>query len=131
MTVHSHPKALVAFMEELSEKGIAIINSAVFNAGFLIGSDYYNYHLMDRENNAGLFKWRDSFFGLCDKYNIKPAEAAVAFGLHAPGVKSIALSTTNVNRIKGNIEMANAKIPAGFWADMKAEGLIDNDYAYL
>jgi len=131
MTVHSHPVELVSFMEELDKKGIAIINSAVFNAGFLIGSDYYNYHLMDRENHSTLFKWRDDFFKLCDKHHVKPAEAAVSFGLYAPGVKSIALSTTNAGRVQGNIEMANAVIPAGFWSDMKAQGLIDNDYAYL
>jgi D-threo-aldose 1-dehydrogenase len=131
MTVHSHPIDLVAFMEELDQKGIAIINSAVFNAGFLIGSDYYNYHLMDRVNNAELFTWRDEFFKLCDKHAIKPAEAAVAFGLYAPGVKSIALSTTNTKRVKGNIEMAKAVIPAAFWVDMKASGLIDTNYAYL
>jgi len=131
MTVHSHPKDLIAFMEELDRKGIAIINSAVFNAGFLIGSDYYNYHLMDRTDNAELFEWRDNFFELCDKHGVKPAEAAVAFGLHGPGVKSIALNTTNAARIQGNVEMANVVIPADFWADMKEQGLIDNDYAYL
>jgi D-threo-aldose 1-dehydrogenase len=131
MTVHSHPAELVAFMEELNSKGVAIINSAVFNAGFLIGSDIYNYRQMDRETNAGLYQWRDTFFKLCDKYDIKPAEACVAFGLKAPGVKSIALNTTNAARVKGNVDMANVVIPAAFWADMKAEGLIDNNYAYL
>jgi len=131
MTVHSHPDDLVAFMEELERKGVAIINSAVFNAGFLIGGDYYNYHLMDRETHAELFKWRDDFFALCNKYNIKPAEACVAFGLHAPGVKSIALSTTNAARVKGNIAMADVEMPAGFWDEMKAKGLINKHYAYV
>jgi D-threo-aldose 1-dehydrogenase len=131
MTVHSHPADLIAFMEELDRKGIAIINSAVFNAGFLIGSDIYNYKQMDRAANADLYQWRDSFFKLCDKYSIKPAEACVAFGLHAPGVKSIALNTTNAARIKGNVDMAHVIIPVGFWEEMKAEGLINNNYAYL
>lgn len=131
MTVHSHPDDLVAFMEELGSKGVAIINSAVFNAGFLIGGDYYNYHLMDKENQAALFKWRDDFFATCSKYGIKPAEACVAFGLHAPGVKSIALSTTNAARVKGNIAMADVKIPNDFWEEMKAKGLINKHYAYV
>ncbi|MES2277155.1 MAG: aldo/keto reductase [Bacteroidota bacterium] len=131
MTVHSHPADLVAFMAELESRGVAIINSAVFNAGFLIGSDVYNYRQMDKVANAGLYQWRDKFFGLCNKHGIKPAEACVAFGLRAPGVTSIALNTTNAARVKGNVDMANVNIPAGFWADMKAGGLIDKGYAYL
>jgi D-threo-aldose 1-dehydrogenase len=131
MTVHSHPDELVAYMEELNKKGIAIINSAVFNAGFLIGGDYYNYQLKDKENHPELFKWREEFFALCDKYAVKPAEVCVAFGLHAPGVKSIALSTTNAARVKGNIDMANVTIPVAFWDEMKSAGLINKDYAYL
>lgn len=131
MTVHSHPDDLVKFMEELDAKGVAIINSAVFNAGFLIGADYYNYKLMDRDSHPALFKWREDFFRLCDKYGIKPAEACVAFGLRAPGVKSIALNTTNAARVKGNVDMAEVAIPAGFWEEMKSEGLINKDYAYL
>lgn len=131
MTVHSHPDDLVAFMEELNEKGVAIINSAVFNAGFLIGSDYYNYKLMNPGHHKTLFKWRDDFFKLCDKYGIKPAEACVSFGLNAPGVKSIALNTTNAKRVKGNVDMANVTIPAEFWKEMKSAGLVKNAYAYL
>lgn len=131
MTVHSHPAELVVFMEELSDRGIAIINSAVFNAGFLIGSDYYNYKLVDKIADAGLFKWREDFFRLCDKYKVKPAEACVAFGLQAPGVKSIALNTTNAARVAGNIAMAHMEIPSSFWSDLKAQGLIDKNYAYL
>lgn len=131
MTVHSHPLELIAFMEELEYKGIAIINSAVFNAGFLIGSDYYNYKLMNREEHSALYKWREAFFELCNKYAIKPAGACAAFGLKAPGVKSIALSTSNAKRVKENVDMANVIIPAGFWEEMKAGGLIKNAYTYL
>ncbi|SDE06048.1 D-threo-aldose 1-dehydrogenase [Mucilaginibacter pineti] len=131
MTVYSHPAELVSFMEEMERKGVAIINSAVFNAGFLIGSDYYNYKLKSRESHPDLYKWRDSFFALCNAYDVKPAEVCVAFGLMAPGVKSIALSTSNPNRVKGNIDMAWAKIPGAFWDEMKLQGLLDINYKYL
>ncbi|CAF1247823.1 unnamed protein product [Rotaria sordida] len=47
MTVHSHPQELVTFMEELQQRGTIIINAAVFNGGFLIGEDYYNYRSID------------------------------------------------------------------------------------
>ncbi|WP_207426235.1 aldo/keto reductase [Pedobacter sp. SYSU D00535] len=133
MTVHSHPADLLAFMEQLHSDGVQIINSAVFNAGFLIGGDYYNYKLIDPllPENQALFQWREEFFNLCHDFNIKPAEACVYFGLRAPGVCSIALSTTNPDRIEGNIEMAYKEITPAFWAAMKEKGLIRNDYKYV
>lgn len=123
MTIHSHPEDLLAFMTRLKDKGITIINSAVFNAGFLIGSDYYNYRLVDRATDPELFNWREMFFTICEKYDVKPAEACVRFGLSAPGVEAIALNTSSAKRVKGNIEMANAEIPAGFWKELKESGL--------
>jgi len=133
MTVHSHPADLLAFMEKLKNKGVQIINSAVFNAGFLIGGDYYNYKLIDPlvPETQSLFKWREEFFNLCTKYEIKPAEACVYFGLQAPGVSSIALNTTNPDRVEKNIKMAYEDIPDAFWKEMKEKGLISESYSYL
>lgn len=131
MTIHSHPPELLAFMQRLEETGVTIINSAVFNAGFLTGGDYYNYRLMHAAKDKELYGWRESFFNLCKIYEIQPAAACVAFGLSAPGVKSIALNTTNALRVKQNVKMAEIKIPADFWNEMKAQGLIDRGYVYL
>jgi len=129
MTVHSHPKELVEFMKELENQDIAIINSAVFNGGFLTGSAYYNYQLKDPVKDEGLYQWREMFYQACRDYNIKPVDACVVFGLKAPGVKSIALNTTNAERVALNVAVASLKIPAVFWNEMKERGLIDKAYA--
>jgi D-threo-aldose 1-dehydrogenase len=133
MTIKNHPKELLTFMEGLEKEGIAIINSAVFHSGFLIGGDYYDYKLMTPENETTklLFEWRKDFFDICTIYKLKPAAACVQFALSAPGVVSIALSTTAPQRVKENLELAFASIPEGFWVDMKAKGLIDANYHYV
>ncbi|CAF1169264.1 unnamed protein product [Rotaria sordida] len=121
-------------MEKLQQRGIIIINAAVFNSGFLIGEDYHNYKLMDPMHDQQLFKWRTDFFELCDKYKIKPAQACIAFGLSAQGVKSIALNAIDMGCIKENLDMGaagNAAIPSNFWKEMKAHGLIDKNYTYV
>ncbi|QJD97272.1 aldo/keto reductase [Mucilaginibacter robiniae] len=127
MTIKQHPANLWQFMQKLKDKGVQIINSAVFNGGFLTGGDYYNYKLVtaDDEEGKALLQWRDDFFALCNKYHIKPAEACVQFGLRAPGVTSIALSTTNPDRVKSNIDMAHVQVPEEFWQEMKTQKLID------
>jgi D-threo-aldose 1-dehydrogenase len=129
MTIHSHPHELVEFMQELEKQGTLIINSAVFNGGFLTGSNYYNYQLKDPIEHKSLYHWRELFYQLCTDHKIKPANACFAFGLNAPGVKSIALNTTNADRVAQNIALASLKIPAGFWKRMKEYGLIEESYA--
>jgi D-threo-aldose 1-dehydrogenase len=129
MTVHSHPQELVEFMQELEEQGTLIINSAVFNGGFLTGSAYYNYRLTDPVKDKHLYHWRELFRKLCTDHQIKPVEACVAFGLNGPGVTSIALNTTNPDRVSQNVALASLKIPAQFWKEMKEYGLIEKSYA--
>lgn len=129
MTVHSHPPELVEFMQELEKQGTLIINSAVFNGGFLTGSTYYNYRLTDPLKDKHLYHWRELFYKLCTDHQIKPVEACVAFGLNGPGVTSVALNTTNPDRVSQNVALASLKIPAQFWKEMKEYGLIEKSYA--
>lgn len=128
MTIHSHPSQLADFMTSLQKKGVAIINSAIFNAGFLTGSDYYNYKLVSQETQPELYRWRDAFYQLCRKRNLQPAAVCAAFALTAPGVRSIALNTTNPSRVAENVSLATVKIPAGFWEEMKSLKLIEQHY---
>jgi len=130
MTIKNHPQELLEFIQELRQKGVYVINSAVFHSGFLSGSDYYDYRLVKRgtpENDA-LFEWRKTFFEVCHDFGVKPAAACVQFALHVPGVKSIALNTTNQNRVKENVEMAEAELPVEFWETLKTKGLIYENF---
>lgn len=130
MTIISHPKELLSFMQHLKDKNIRIINSAVFNGGFLVGGDYYNYKPVKEDTEEGkvLLQWRKEFFAMCDKYGITPAKACAQFGLNAPGVVSIAVSTTKPQNVKRNLEMLENRIPAEFWLEMKRKGLISEEY---
>jgi len=126
MTVHSHPSELLAFMQKLQQEGTIIINSAVFNGGFLTGGDYYNYHLIDAETPEGkaLYHWRESFYALCNKHQLEPAAVCVKFGMAAPGVHSLALNSSNPKRVAQNLNMVQAIIPSRFWDEMYEQQLI-------
>lgn len=131
ISVYSHPAALLSFVKKLHNEGTVIINSAVFNGGFLVGRDYYNYVLVDKETMEGraLYKWRDEFFALCGQFNVQPAEACFNFGFNIPGVTGVAVSTTRPEKVKGNIAMATKQMPAGFWDAMVSRGLLErNDF---
>lgn len=133
MTIMNHPADLLEFMDKLHKKGVSIINSAVFHAGFLTGGSFFDYKLIqpDTEENKAKFKWRDDFNTICNKFDIKPATACVQFGMTAPGVVSISLNTSAPKRVKDNVASVVAEIPKGFWAEMVQKGLISKDYPYL
>ena len=126
LTVHSHPADLLTFVERLHGQGTVIINSAVFNGGFLVGRNYYNYVLADESTPEGkaLYEWRDRFFAICEAFNIEPAEACFNYSFNIPGISSVALSTTNPDKVKSNIEMATRNIPSTFWDAMREQGLM-------
>jgi D-threo-aldose 1-dehydrogenase len=133
MTVHSHPRELSAFIKELAQKNVHVINSAVFNGGFLVGSEFYNYQLVDQETSSGkeLLQWREQFYRLCREHGIEPAKAALNFGLHAPGVRSIAVSSSSPKRLRETITMATETVPNAFWQSLLQHGLIANDSILL
>ena len=126
LTLYSHPKELFDFIGLLHQKGIEVINSAVFNGGFLIGSDYYNYKLVEKTTEEGkaLYNWRDRFYAICESYGVKPAEACFNYGFKIPGVVAVALNTTKPEKIKLNVDMATKEIPQAFWDAIEKEGLI-------
>ena len=132
-TIMNHPPELLDFIDELTEKGIGIINSAVFHAGFLTGGKYFDYRVLDatKEEDKPYFSWREKFFALCEQFDIVPATACVQFGMSHPGVISIALNTSNPKRVAQNIASVATEIPASFWLAMKDEGLITRDYPYV
>jgi len=133
MTIYRHQKELLDFMKILKEKGTAIINSAVFHAGFLTGGEYFDYIRIkpDSVENRAKFLWRDRFFSLCKKHRVVPANACVQFALTPPGVISVSLNTSVPDRIKKNVESVECEIPRDFWKEMADNKLIDRDYPYL
>ncbi|MFL9484350.1 aldo/keto reductase [Chitinophagaceae bacterium LWZ2-11] len=132
-TIKEHPQALMKFMLQLHQKGTTIINSAVFNGGFLTGSSYYNYKPVssDNDEHVHLFEWREKFYSVCKEFNVTPAAAAVQFGLSPSAVSSIALNTGNSKRVKENVLMPEIKIPREFWQRLKEDELIELKYEYL
>ncbi|HCI54716.1 MAG TPA: aldo/keto reductase [Bacteroidales bacterium] len=132
-TIYHHPKEIMDFMEQLDNNGVGIINSAVFNAGFLTGGEYFDYRKADPNNPADrhLFVWREKFFSVCDKFHIHPADACIQFALSPPQICAIALNTSNPDRISENHLALEKEIPKKFWQALKDKKIINPDYPYL
>lgn len=130
-TLLTHPPEVIEFLARLDAAGVTIVNSAVFNAGFLIGGRYFDYQVITPESHPQLFEWRERFMALCEAHGIRPALACCQFALSPPGVVALALNTSNPKRVADNVACVREPVPAAFWQALKDEGLLARDYPYL
>ena len=133
LTVYRHPSELLAFVARLEAAGVAVVNSAVFHAGFLTGGSFFDYRKVARDTPADrpLFAWRESFHNVCRRHGVDPAQACVRFGMSVPGVVATALNTSRPDRVEENVAAVRAEIPAAFWTALKDAGLVARDFPWL
>ena len=133
MTILRHPPELLEFMTELHRTEIGIINSAVFHAGFLTGGRFFDYVPIqpDSSENIAFFEWRKKFFSVCEEFRVYPAQACISFAMTPPGVISIALNTSDPDRVKENVTAVTTKVPTEFWEEMIKREILDASFPYL
>jgi len=126
LTIYRHPKELTDFVASLAARGVGVINSAVFHAGFLVGGRFFDYRPASPDDPADrpLFAWREKFFALCQRHGIAPDVACVQFALSVPGVAAVAMNTSNPATIARNVAAVDAVVPNEFWNDAKAQGIV-------
>jgi len=133
LTIYHHPPEIIEFIELIHGDGVGIINSAIFNAGFLTGGEYFDYRKIDPESAADqkLLAWREEFFAICKKYKVAPGDACLKFALAMPQVNAVALNPSRPERIGRNVEVVATDLPSGFWKEMKEQKIIDEHFKYL
>jgi len=124
ITPYVHGEVARGLLKKLAKQGVDVVNSAVFNAGFLIGGEFFDYRQVTRESDPGLFTWRDKFNALCKEFAVSPAAVCVQFSFLFPEIVSVALNTTKPSRVKSNLDLVDAVIPQAFWEKLKVESLI-------
>lgn len=106
------------------EKQISVFAGGVFNSGILatgvIDKALYQYspapdHIKDQVMRIQ---------AICTRYNVPLNAAAVQFVKAHPAVASLVLGADSPEQIISNRKTLDANIPAAFWADLRAEGLI-------
>lgn len=125
-TIMRHPPELVEFIGSLASRNVWVINSALMHGGFLTGGDFCDYRKLDPASpgDATKLEWRSRFQQACRDLRIDPFETAVAFGMSLPGIRSIALSTSQPERVAKLVAAANRTFPAAVWDELTRRGLI-------
>ncbi|MBZ0287989.1 MAG: aldo/keto reductase, partial [Anaerolineae bacterium] len=106
------------------EKQISIFAGGVFNSGILatgaVDQALYQY----RSAPDDIKEKVRHIQAICERYDIPLNAAAVQFVKAHPAVASLVLGADSPEQITSNRKTLDVKIPAEFWAELRADGLI-------
>jgi D-threo-aldose 1-dehydrogenase len=129
-TIMNHPAELVKFIDSLASRNVALINSALMHGGFLVGGNFFDYRAVDKNDpaDARRLQWRADFTRICAAHAQLPFNVAVAFGVSHPGFTSVALSTSQPERVASMVAAATTNQSPALWSALIDAGLIDSAY---
>lgn len=133
LTIYHHPPEIIEFIERIHAEGVGIINSAIFNAGFLTGGEYFDYRKINPEDpkDQHILAWRESFFDICNRHQVNPGDACLQFAMMMPQVSAVALNPSKPERIRHNVEVLEKELPSAFWEEMRQKKIIGKHFKYL
>lgn len=106
---------------------VSVIIGAPFSSGILVTGSRsgatYGYAAAPEEVQAKV----RALEAVCDAHGVALASAAMQFPLAHPAVAAIIPGAARPEEIAANLESFARPIPAAFWSDLKAQGLIDAD----
>ena len=116
--------AIDSFLPLCEERGASVIVGGGFNSGILatgaVEGALYNYHPAPPEVLGRVRRIEQ----VCARHGVPLPAAALQFVVAHPAVCSFVAGIRNVGQLESNLAWFNASIPAGFWNDLRAEGLL-------
>lgn len=115
------------FLNYCHNRNIAIFLGGVFNSGILATGPRegasYNYAAAP----ASILEKANKIDAICARYDVPLRIAALHFALAHPAVTSVVLGAQRPEEVKANVEALNFTVPAPLWAELKHEGLIEQN----
>ena len=133
LTVHRHEAELLDFLASLRERGVAVINSAIFHSGFLLGGDFFDYHRLDEADAADRERiaWREGFRATCLEHDVSLLAACVRFAISPPQVSAIAINSSRPERLSELVAATRTEVPKEFWEALRGRGLINASFTHV
>ena len=114
-------------MAALHKRGVSVIIGAPFASGILVtgsaGAQHYAYAKAPPDIQARV----RGIEAVCAAHGVGLPDAALQFVLAHPAVISVIPGAAGPDEVRKNLVSLSAPIPAAFWADLKAQGLIHPD----
>ena len=122
-----HANAVETVLPAARAKGVSFVVGSALNAGFLGGEPRYNYGddntLIPDDKRARLATLRD----VAARHGVDLVAAALQFSLAPDAAAALIVGTAKPDHILADHAALRAKIPAAFWEDLRADGILHPD----
>jgi D-threo-aldose 1-dehydrogenase len=119
--------ALESFLPLCQKRGIGIVTGGPYNSGILATGAkpgaYYNYEPAPKE----ILDRVAAIEAVCRTHDVRLVDAAFRFPLLHPAHVTVIPGAQSAAETHSNLQAAQADIPAAFWVDLKAKGLLRAD----
>lgn len=120
-TLLDHGRALQRVMPQVASRGLGIVVGGPYSSGALVGGPNFEYAPMTPEIRAKVA----SIKALADRHGVSMKAAGLQFALAHKAVAAVIPGASQPGRIAEDRAALNEKVPAAFWQELRASGVID------
>ncbi|MFC7736869.1 aldo/keto reductase [Roseomonas sp. GCM10028921] len=112
--------ALEVLFPRCAGRGVHVVVGGPYNSGLIAGGKTFEYQEASPERVAA----RDRLAAIAERHGVDLRAAALQFCAAHPVVASVIPGTKNPERVRQNVALMDQPIPAGFWTELKREGVL-------
>lgn len=121
-TLLDHDKALQRVMPAVAERGLGIVVGGPYSSGALVGGPNFEY----APATPAILDKVARIKALADRHGISMKAAGLQFALANPAVAAVIPGASRPDRIAEDSAALAEVIPADFWRDLRAAGLVNS-----
>jgi D-threo-aldose 1-dehydrogenase len=122
-----HKNALNQVFPAARAKNVSFVIGSSLNAGFISGSPRYNYGKESYKIPPAFIEKRKKLLDVAANHGVDLRTAALQFSAAPDVASALVVGCKNEQQILADYTSMQTKIPADFWADLKAQNLIEQD----
>ncbi|MFJ3610759.1 MULTISPECIES: aldo/keto reductase [Streptomyces] len=119
-TLLDHEHALTRLLPMAQEQGVDMVVGGPYSSGILAGGTHFEYQQAPAEIIERVGKLK----ALAERHGISIKAAALQFSLAHPASAAVIPGATRPSRIAEDTAALNETVPAAFWTDLRAAGLV-------
>jgi D-threo-aldose 1-dehydrogenase len=122
-----HEHALHHVFPAARAKGVSFVVGSSLNAGFISGSQRYNYGKENYKIPLPIIEKREKLRDVAGRHGVDLRTAALRFSAAPDIASALIVGAASEQQIVADYSSMLARIPAQFWAELKERKLIEQD----
>ena len=122
-----HKNALDQLFPAARVKNVSFVIGSSLNAGFISGSPRYNYGKESYRIPSAFLEKRARLREVASNHGVDLRTAALQFSAAPDVAAALVVGASNEQQILADYTSMQTKVPAEFWADLKARNLVEQN----